>query len=157
MLSGWLWVAFPAAAEMYRYVDDNGVMHYTNDLTTVPENKRLEVMEQNEYQYAAPADNSAQPTTESDYQQREAEDAIQKEQIARKKELKKRKDALEKEYQRLLTQKQAIDDDEGFQSRRNKRKYKNRPYIKALIEKEQTIHTRMVEIEAEIKRLELQP
>lgn len=152
-----LWIALPVSAEVYRYVDDNGVMHYTNDLSTVPENKRMEAVEQNEYFSADSPDNDFAPTAVPDFQQREEADADQKAQAARKRELEKRKAALETEYQHLLEQKQALDNDKGFQSRRNRRKYQNRPYIKALVEKEQTLNARMAEIEAEMNRLEAQP
>ncbi len=35
--------AFPASAGCYRYVDDQGIAHYTNDYTTIPEKYRLEI------------------------------------------------------------------------------------------------------------------
>lgn len=55
--------------------------------------------------------------------------------------------SLEEEYNRLLEEKKILDSNKSFQKRRKKRKYKNRPYIKELVEKEEKIIKRLKEIE----------
>ncbi|MCK5783278.1 MAG: DUF4124 domain-containing protein, partial [Desulfobacterales bacterium] len=42
-----------AMAETYKYVDENGNIHFTDDLSMVPENQRLNL---NYYQDSQPAD-----------------------------------------------------------------------------------------------------
>ncbi|MEJ2657523.1 MAG: DUF4124 domain-containing protein, partial [Desulfobacterales bacterium] len=39
-----------ASAEYYKYIDQNGNVHYTDDLTDVPENQRTDINEYNEIQ-----------------------------------------------------------------------------------------------------------
>lgn len=42
LLAASLWVAAPTAAEIYKWVDENGQMHFTTDLTQVPPSQRRE-------------------------------------------------------------------------------------------------------------------
>lgn len=56
-------------------------------------------------------------------------------------------DELEEEYRTLLEEKKKLEDNRSFQKRKKKRKYKHRPYIKELIEKERRITERLEEIE----------
>ena len=34
---------FPVSAEFYEYIDENGIIHYTNDLTTIPTEYRSQL------------------------------------------------------------------------------------------------------------------
>ncbi len=58
---------------------------------------------------------------------------------------------LKAEYNRLLEEKKELDNNKSFQKRRIKRKYKNRPHIKEMIEQEQQIIKRLKEIELMMK------
>lgn len=152
----WVCLAFPAAAEIYQYEDDNGYVHYTNDIASVPTEKLSEIIRYNELRgddlLTAPA--SAQQVRRST-----GTTAVKKttrsQKFSQKKRLRTLKKSLENEYERLLKDKTALDNDKSFQKRRKKKKYKNRPYIKALVKKEQQMEKRLVEVEtalAEIKR-----
>jgi hypothetical protein len=59
--------------------------------------------------------------------------------------------SLKTEYNRLLEEKKELDNNKSFQKRRMKRKYKNRPYIKEMIEQEEQIIKRLEEIELMMK------
>lgn len=59
--------------------------------------------------------------------------------------------SLKAEYSRLLEEKKELDNNKSFQKRRMKRKYKNRPYIKEMIEQEEQIIKRLEEIELMMK------
>ncbi len=59
--------------------------------------------------------------------------------------------SLKAEYNRLLEEKKELDNNKSFQKRRIKRKYKNRPHIKEMIEQEQQIIKRLKKIELMMK------
>jgi len=59
--------------------------------------------------------------------------------------------SLKTEYNKLLEEKKELDNNKSFQKRRMKRKYKNRPYIKEMIEKEEQIIKRLEELELMMK------
>jgi len=64
-----------------------------------------------------------------------------------------KKEQLQAEYEALQKEKEALDNDESFQTRRTKRKYQNRPYILELIAKEADIKQRLIDIEQQLKAL----
>jgi hypothetical protein len=138
-----------ASAVIYQYVDDNGDTCYTNDLSSVPADKLDQLVEIEEAE-------SAPVTTRRSYSgptyprlnNTQAED--RKKQQKRKEE----KEQLEAEYAALLKEKEAMDNDESFQKRRNKRKYQNRPYIKALVAREVEINERLQILEGMLKAYE---
>jgi hypothetical protein len=152
------WVVSPARAEVYRYVDDQGVAHFTNDLSTVPENKISEVVEGTEYQPDTHDQKSngsgvripSRPSSRGS----DTEAENRKAEAHAKSKLDADKAALETEYGLLLQEKAAIDNDAGFQKRRDKKKYKHRPYIEERVKREEEIKKRMAEIESEIKNME---
>jgi hypothetical protein len=154
------WWVLPASADVYRYVDDMGVTHFTNDLSSVPENKLSEVVKEREAQNDTSGERSngfgygMQPGPSFSSSDRDAEN--RKAEALRKKKLHADKAALEAEYGLLLKEKSAIDNDASFQYRRNKYKYKHRPTVEALVKKEGDINKRMAEIESEIKSIESQ-
>ena len=137
MLSG------PATAKIYRYVDDNGQVNFTDDLSIVPERKRAKVTEQEEipstYRPPAITRSTGSVTVTPSPQSNEK---LQK------------KQQLEAEYQELLKEKEALDNNKSFQKRRKKRKYKHRPHIKELVEKEQQVIQRLAILEQELKAFE---
>ena len=103
MLSG------PAAAKIYRYVDDKGQVNFTNDLSIIPEKKRDKVTEQEEIQgtYHPPATRSVRrvPVTPS----------------SQNNEKFQKKQQLEAEYQELLKEKEVLDNNKSFQKRRKRK------------------------------------
>jgi uncharacterized protein YgiM (DUF1202 family) len=157
-----LWLASPAWAEMYQYVDKQGITHYTNELTDVPADRRSDVTEHPEVQ-TEPLPKSVLRSlhkTEAEVratQQRAARKAaLQKRRNLRIKELKHKKAALNNEYQQLLKEKSALDNNKSFQARKNRYKYKHRPYIVAMVKREQQIRKRLVELEAQMKQIDTQ-
>jgi hypothetical protein len=147
-----------ASAEIYRYVDDNGISHFTNDLSTIPENKLSQVAEEIEYK-KAPTDEKWGESRKSNYSSPSAspsdsEEENRKAEALQKKKSKAAREALETEYQRLLKEKAAINDNETFQKRKVNPKYKHRPPIEAIVKREEEIKKRLSEIEAEIRNIE---
>ena len=121
------------SAEIYKYVDKNGMVTFTNDLSTIPADKISEALQYDEIQHddsipPVKLPSSVSPPLPS------ADKAYQKE-------------ALEKEYNALLKEKQALDNNKSFQTRRKKRKYKHRPYILELVKREKQIVKRLAELE----------
>lgn len=157
------WILFFVAfvnAEIYRYVDENGVPHFTNDLSTVPEKKIPEITEGTEYK-SSETDNKAFELRKSGQSRprthrHDYSEENRKQEALRKQNLKAQKEALDAEYRTLLKEKAEIDGNEGFQKRRDKNKYKHRPHIEALVKREEELKKRLAEIEAEIKRIESQ-
>jgi hypothetical protein len=130
------------SAEIYKYVDKNGMVAFTNDLSTIPADKISEALQYDEIQHddsipPVKLPSSVSPPLPS------ANKAYQKEALKKKK-------ALEKEYSALLKEKQALDNNKSFQKRRTKRKYQNRPYIEELVKKEMQIIKRLAELEGEL-------
>ena len=142
-----------ASAEVYQYVDEEGVTHYTNDMTMVPVDKRSGVTEYPEIQTEPGTENQIHPHANSNVQIRAVEEEAQERRGLREKKLKEQKMELEREYEQLLIERSAIENDTSFQKRRTKTKYKNRPYIQELIKREQQINARLVEIEAKMKKI----
>jgi len=136
-----------SGAVIYQYTDDSGQVHYTNDLATVPAEKLDHVTEIDEpdSEPGAPAPKYSGPiypllqNSKSEAQKAEERESAQ------------RKAALEAEYQALLAEKEALDNDASFQKRRYKKKYQNRPYILELEAKETRIKKRLMEVERELK------
>lgn len=141
---GW---AVTAWAVIYEYTDDSGQIHYTNDLATVPAEKLDQVTEIKETESGPAAPASSYSGTIYPLLQ-DSQSARDKE---REQERAEKKAQLEAEYKILLEQKEALDNDESFQKRRNKKKYQNRPYIQELIAKEARIKQRLMEVERELK------
>ncbi len=137
-LCAFFWMAHPSAATVYQYTDENGSIHYTNDLSSIPLDKLPRAIEHKEYESDSTSEPSVTPEPSRSYDETTPEEQLTD---------RKNKEALEMEYQQLLKEKEAIDNDESFQKRREKRKYKHRPYIKELVEKEQKIIDRLKEIE----------
>lgn len=140
MLSG------SATAKIYRYVDDNGHTNFTDDLSTVPKSKCAEVTEHKETPttYTSPSTRAPESVRTSPSQHPSQTTSQNKERLLQKQQ-------LETEYQKLLKDKEALDNNKAFQKRREKRKYWNRPHIKELVEKEQQIIQRLKELEQALK------
>ncbi len=137
-------------AVIYQYIDDSSQVHYTNDLSSVPSDKREGVVKFKEYKSNAVPENPSSgfrsPSPPSN-----AADFTRKSLSLKNREHKKQ---LEAEYNTLLKEKEDLDNNISFQKRRKKRKYQKRPYIQELIKKEEQIINRVSELEAELKVFE---
>lgn len=140
---GW---AAVSEAVIYQYTDDSGQVHFTNDLASVPAEHLDQVteIEETESDSTAPAASYSGPIYPL-LQDQSAEDR------ARERERAQRKAELEAELETLLKEKEALDNNESFQKRRNKTKYQNRPYIQELVAKEKRIKQRLMEVRRELK------
>ncbi len=130
------------SAEIYKYVDKNGMETFTNDLSTIPADKISEALQYNEIQHDDSIPPAKLPSFDSP--------PLPSENKAYQKEALEKKKALEKEYSALLKEKQVLDDNKSFQTRRKKSKYKHRPYILELVKKEKHIIRRLAELEVEL-------
>jgi chromosome segregation ATPase len=157
-----LWLASPAWATMYQYVDKQGITHYTNELTDVPADRRSDITEYPEVQTEPLPESVLRSLHKTEAEVRAAQQqaarqaTLQKSRNLRIKELKHKKAALNTEYQKLLKEKSALENNKSFQARKNRYKYRHRPYIVAMVEREQQIEKRLVEIEAKMKQIDTQ-
>ena len=123
-----------ASAEYYRYVDKDGNVHYTDDLTSIPENQRTDINEYTGFQ-----DGSSDQ--ETDEQKEETpQPLLEKEQVKNKpdtdkfseikKQLDQKKEKLDEEYKALMEEREYIE--------KNKNKYRSnsqtKKYNKAILE-----------------------
>lgn len=127
------------SAKIYKYVDKNGMVTFTNDFSTIPADKMSEVLQYDEIQQDDSIPPAKLPSSVSS--------PLHSENKTYQKEALEKKKALEKEYSTLLKEKKALDNNKSFQTRRKKRKYQNRPYIVELVKKEGQIVKRLAELE----------
>ena len=110
-----------ASAEYYRYIDKDGNVHYTDDLTNVPEKQRTDIHEYNGFQGDPYDQKEDEQTSEKQRPLFEKEQANNKTDINDFSEIKKRldqeKEKLEEEYRALMEEKKEI--------AKNKNKYKS--------------------------------
>ncbi len=113
-----------ASAEYYRYIDKDGNVHFTDDLTNVPENQRTDIHEYTGFQ----GDLNDQQKAEK------PRPILEKEQVKNKPEkndfsdIKKRldqeKEKLEEEYRTLMEEKKQVAKDKNkYRSKSRARKY----------------------------------
>jgi len=130
------------SAKIYQYMDKNGMVTFTNNLSTIPEDKISEALQYDDIQH----DDSIPPSKS----QSSVSPPLPSANKAYQKEVLEKKKALEKEYSVLLKEKQALDNNKSFQKRRTKRKYQNRPYIEELVKKERKIIKRLAELKKKL-------
>ena len=143
-----------ASAEYYRYIDKDGNVHYTDDLTAVPESQRTDINEYNEIRSNAVEQQKDEnkvkpPETLIEEKQGETKDGTY-DFSEMKKQLDLKKAALNKEYKALM--------DEKNQFEKEKNKLRNRTaarhYNKAVSEYNDKIEDykkRKKEFDAEVE------
>jgi chromosome segregation ATPase len=97
--------AFPAAAQFYKYVDENGNVHFTDDYNQVPEDQRENIKEYKEYQSQADDQQTtlqANPEGKDAEKQEETDSADNLDYVKKIEELDQRKTALDAEYAELM-------------------------------------------------------
>jgi hypothetical protein len=144
-----------ASAEFYKYIDENGNIRYTDDLSTIPENRRTNIHEYTESQDAVNAplkdeENQLEGWPLSGEKQDENPDASND--LAEiKKGLDEKKEGLRKEYQSLMEEKEQIaKDKKKIRSGTAARKYNKT--ISELNEKIEDYEARRKMFNAEVKQ-----
>ena len=115
-----------ASAEYYRYLDKNGNVHYTDDLTNVPEDQRTNINEYTGFQNGSNDQEKDEQKAEESKPLIENEEGKNKPDINDFSEIKKRldqeKEKLDEEYRALMEEKNEIE--------KNKNKYRSKSQAK---------------------------
>ena len=157
-------ITAPASAQIYKYIDKNGVVRYTNDLTQVPED-RLPGAKRN----AIPEIKSTPPTTPAPQPDRPvpakpplepAKPPLEKMAGPEKPDadLSREAQALEKEYKKLMAEKEQIERDTATYTKRYKtrnRKGVPRKKLKELELQKAEWDKKFIDYQAKKKALEL--
>ena len=147
-------ISAPASAEIYKYIDKNGVVRYTNDLTQVPEDrlpdaKRNAIPEIKSTPSNTPAPQPVQPVP--------AKPPLKK-MAGPERDFSREAQALEKEYKELMTEKEQIERDTATYTKRyktRKRKGVSRKKLKELELQKAEWDKKFIDYQAKKKALEL--
>lgn len=123
-----------ASAEYYRYLDKNGNVHYTDDLTNVPENQRTDINEYTGIQDNAYDQEKDEQKAEQSQPIIEKEEGKNKPDINDFSEIKKRldqeKERLDEEYRALMEEKEEITTEKN----KNRSKSQAKKYNQVILE-----------------------
>jgi len=105
-------LSISASAEFYRYVDEKGNVHYTDDLSTAPKNQQTDIYEYTESQnntYDNQKDDQKEVKSEPLIEGKQARDRNIASDLAEiKRSLERQKRELNKEYKALMKEKEQI-------------------------------------------------
>ena len=151
-----LMVSLPlsASAEFYRYIDEKGNIHYTDDLSTVPENQQTDIYEYGESQrnvYDNQKDDQRAVKSRPLSEQNQVRDQNKANDLAEtKRHLDRKKQELDKEYKALMQQRARITkDNTNLRSRAAAKKYNK--VISKFNEKIADYETRKKVFDAEVE------
>lgn len=113
--------SIPVSAEYYRYIDKDGNIHYTDDLTDVPKDQRTDIDAYTESQGNTYGVQTDEQTTEKEQAEHQP-DGNDLSEIRRRLDVEKQ--ALDEEYSALMAEKKQItEDQEKFRSKRDVNKH----------------------------------
>jgi chromosome segregation ATPase len=144
-----------ASAEYYKYIDKDGNVHYTDDLTAVPENQRTDINEYNEIQSSGAdrqKDEKSLKTPETSIEQKQGQtkqDAFDFSEM--KKQMDREKKALDEEYKTLMDErKQMQNAKEKLRTRTAGKRYNKA--VSELNERIEDYRQRKQKFDAEVER-----
>ena len=143
-----------ASAEFYRYIDEKGNIHYTDDLSAVPENQRTEVYEYDESQrnvYNNQEDDQNALKSHPIFEEKKALDQNEADDFAEtKRRLDRKKQEIDKEYKALMQERDRIaTDNKNLKSRASVKRYNK--IISKFNEKIADYETRKKRFDAEVE------
>ena len=155
-LIGLLLVSLPlsASAEFYRYIDEKGNIHYTDDLSKVPENQRTDIYEYGEFQrnvYDDQKDEQSAVKSQPLFEKNQARDQNEADDFAQtKRRLDRKKQEFNKEYKALMQERdQTTTDNKNLKSRASVKRYNK--IISKFNEKIADYETRKKVFDAEVE------
>jgi uncharacterized protein YozE (UPF0346 family) len=143
-----------ASAEFYRYIDEKGNIHYTDDLSTVPENQQTDIYEYGESQrnaYDDQKDEQGAVKPQPLFEENQARDQNEADDLAEtKRRLDRKKQEFDKEYKALMQERDQITkDNKNLKSRASAKKYNK--IISKFNEKIADYETRKKVFDAEVE------
>ena len=143
-----------ASAEFYRYVDEKGNVHYTDDLSTVPKNQQTDIYEYGESQrnaYDNQNDEQSSVKSQPLFEENQARDQNEADDLAEtKRRLDRTKQEYDKEYKALMQERDQITkDNKNLKSRASAKKYNK--IISKFNEKIADYETRKKVFDAEVE------